>query len=172
MLTPSQETYLEKVSDNEKVDVKPWDSKAAEFAEGLVSELQAAVPEADVLWSGALALHVAGVNDVDVSIIVNTKDFAEILPKLVGVFGEPQIKGEEKILWRTHKDGYKVDAYLGTKDSEDIQMHKKLFELLRDNKELREEYQLLKESSIGVSLREYQRRKLEFYNRISGTGLQ
>ena len=168
MLTEAQQRYLLTIPETSVASVNPWDPKAAEFAKNIISKINALIPEVEVFWSGALALGISGLNDIDLSILSSPADFEKHLPKLVSVLGEPIKKGEENILWRTTLGGYKVDAYLGDKDSESIQLHKRIFNILKNDPRLLDEYRLLKEAANGLPFREYQKRKYEFYNRILG----
>ncbi len=166
MLTESQSNYLLTIPETQIAVVNPWDPKAAQFAKELVAKINAVIPGVEVFWSGALALGISGLNDVDLSILSRPADFEKHLPKLVSVLGEPTKKNEENILWRIILDGHKVDAYLGDKDSESIQLHKKIFNILKNDPKLLDEYRLLKEGANSLPFREYQKRKYEFYNRI------
>lgn len=170
MLTESQKRYLEKIPEDAVATVAPFDPSAAHLAQDIMSQIHALLPELEFFWSGALALGISGTNDIDLSILGKREKFEQYLPALVSILGEPQVKGEDKVLWRTTKDGYKVDAYLGDKDSEDIQFDRNIFEMLRADPKLLEEYRLLKEAANGLPFREYQKRKYEFYNRILGLG--
>jgi len=54
------------------------------------------------------------------------------------------------------------------KNSQGIKEQKRTFELLKTDSKLLHEYEKLKNDSNGLPLREYMRRKYEFYNRILG----
>lgn len=166
MLTNAQEEYLAAIPEIEIARVNPFDPAAAEFAKNLIKQLQNMLPGTEVFWSGALALGISGLNDIDLSILVRPEDIDTAIPKIVYVLGEPKTKGAEKVLWRTTKDGYRVDAYLGSKNSQDIALHKKLFKILSNNPNLLKEYEFLKAGANGMPFREYQKIKFEFYNRI------
>jgi len=168
MLTDSQKRYLLTIPENAIAEIKPWDAKAAKLVKKLISKVNSSFPHLEVFWSGALALGISGQNDIDLSILSSPKDFEAYLPKLISIFGEPQKKGKENIMWRTSIKGFRVDAYLGDKDSESIKLHKTIFKLLNSNQNLMDEYRLLKEKANKLPLREYQSRKYEFYNRILG----
>lgn len=165
MLTESQIRYLETIPEAFLASVKPWDAKAAETAKKLIKKINT-LTGLEVFWSGALALGISGQNDIDLSILTNPKNFEKYLDRLISILGEPTKKGKENILWRITKSGYRIDAYLGDQNSESIKLHKKIFELLNNDKNLLKEYELLKEEANGLSMKEYQKRKYEFYNRI------
>ena len=167
MLTEDQERYINEILEGKIADSKPYDEEAAEYAKKLVNEIERS-SGLEVLWSGALALGVAGSNDVDLTIFGDPKDFEKILPKLKPILGEPKIECPEKILWRTTKDDHKVDAYLGSKENKEVQDQVTFFEALQGDEKLLDEYKALKDGSAGQPLREYHRKKAEFYNRVVG----
>lgn len=165
MLTEDQERYINEIPEGEVADIKPHDEEAANYAKELVHEIESS-SGLEVLWSGALPLGILGSNDIDLTLFGDPKDFKNILPKIKPILGEPQIVCPEKVLWRTKKDGHKVDAYLGSKGDEEVKAQVAFFEALQEDEELLEEYRVLKKGSEGKSLREYQRKKAEFYNRV------
>jgi GrpB-like predicted nucleotidyltransferase (UPF0157 family) len=166
MLSENQERYLATISDSETVVIQPWNPKTELVAKKLMDDIQSAVPDLEVFHTGAAALKISGKNDLDFSILGVPKDFDNYLPALIKVLGEPQKRGRENVRWEITRDGFPVDVHLTNKDSLGWKEHRKVFELLRDDPRLLEEYRILKERSNGVSLREYQRRKYAFYNKI------
>jgi GrpB-like predicted nucleotidyltransferase (UPF0157 family) len=166
MLSENQERYLETISDSEIVVIQPWNPKTELVAKKLMTDIQSAVPNLKVFHTGAAALKISGKNDLDFSILGVPTNFDNYLPALIKVLGEPQKRGRENVRWEITRDGFPVDVHLTDKDSSGWREHKKVFELLRDNPRLLEEYRILKEQAAGVSLREYQRRKYEFYDKI------
>ena len=166
MLSENQERYLETISDSVVTVIQPWDPKTELVAKKLMDDIRSAVPDLEVFHTGAAALKISGKNDLDFSILGVPEDFDNYLPALVKVLGEPQKKGKENVRWEISRDGFPVDVHLTNKDSLGWKEHKKVFELLRDDPHLLQEYRILKEQSNGASLREYQRRKYEFYNKI------
>jgi GrpB-like predicted nucleotidyltransferase (UPF0157 family) len=169
MLSENQERYLETISDLAVAVIQPWDPKTELVAKKLMDDIWSAVPDLEVFHTGAAALKISGKNDLDFSILGVPEDFDNYLPALVKVLGKPQKRGRENVRWEIARDGFPVDVHLTDKDSLGWKEHRKVFELLRDDPQLLEEYRILKERSAGVSLREYQRRKYEFYNRIVKT---
>ncbi len=168
MLNESQSKYLQTLSDTEIVGSNPYDRQAAKIATGLMKELEVAVPELEVFWSGALALGISGKNDIDLSVVGKLEEYDKYLPSLIKVLGKPQKRGAKNIRWEVSREGHSVDVHLTDEGSEALAEHKKTHELLKNNPELLKEYAKLKEEASGLSAREYQRRKYEFYNKILG----
>ncbi|TSA46474.1 hypothetical protein D4R52_00500 [bacterium] len=166
MLNEAQERYLNTISESAIAYIKPFDPNAARVARFLLSELKNVVPELEVFWSGALALGISGKNDIDFSVVSRVEDYEKFLPRLIKVLGEPQKRGKENIRWEITKDGFSVDVHLTDGRSKALAEHRKVFELLKNDPSLLAEYEALKAACDGLLLREYQRRKYEFYNRI------
>lgn len=168
MLKEDQMNYLKTISESSVANIKPWDPKSSELADSLIAQIKLAVPGLEVFYSGATALKIAGQNDIDFSILSPVQDFEKHLPALVKVLGEPQKKGKANIRWDFIKDGYNIDVHLSDPGTEAIKEHKEVFKLLKQNPKLLQEYEILKINSNGLPLREYMKRKYEFYNRILG----
>ncbi len=168
MLKDDQKRYLETIPESSIANILPWDPNSTALADKLIAQIKLAVPGLEVFYSGASALKIAGQNDIDFSILSPVPDFEKHLPKLTQVLGEPQKKSKENIRWDFMRDGYKIDVHLSDPNTESIAEHKEVFRLLQEKSELLKEYETLKINSNGLPLREYMRRKYEFYNRILG----
>ncbi|MCR4280244.1 MAG: hypothetical protein NUV82_02340 [Candidatus Komeilibacteria bacterium] len=165
MLTGPQKEYLEKIPENSKADIRPWDHESAKFAKNLVKKLEE-FTGLEVFWGGSLALGIQGQNDIDLYIFSEPGNFNANLPKVIPVLGEPTYVLEDKILWRVIKGGYKIDASLGSKNLKGIQNDMIFFDSLKTKPELLQEYVGLKQGDL--SAREYYQKKNEFYNRVIG----
>ncbi|MEK7116620.1 MAG: GrpB family protein [Patescibacteria group bacterium] len=169
MLTENQKKYLETIPESKIVEIKPWDPKTKEVAQRLIDAIKNADPELGIIYTGASALCVSGVNDLDFTVTCPRIDFDKHLPGLIKILGNPQKIGKENVRWEgIQKEGFIVDVHMTDPNSPSLKEHARLFELLKNNQELLAEYETLKVESNGVSYREYQCRKYEFYNRILG----
>lgn len=167
MLTEAQERFLKTIPEDKIAQVKPWDPRTHEVARKLKAEIKSVAPEVEVLYTGASALGIPGINDIDICILSPRKDFEKHLPNLEKVLGKPQKVGEENIRWvHIEIEGFEVDAHMTDPDNEQLQGHLRLVEILKDNPRLLKEYTKIKEQASGLLYREYQRRKYEFYNRV------
>jgi len=164
MLTHSQKEYMAGIPENANADIQPWNPNAAKFAEGLIEKLEQATG-LEIFWGGSLALGILGQNDVDLTLFSESKDFEKYIQGVVSILGEPKYKLIDKILWRTTKDGYRVDAYLGSKNSKGVQSDIFFSNSLKNNPAFLQEYMSLKKE-MGLSAREYYKRKNEFYNKV------
>ncbi len=169
MLTEAQKKYLETLPTGKIVHIKPWDPKAREVAYRLIQAIKNSDSEVDVIYIGASALGVAGMNDIDFTITSPVYDFHKHIDKLTPVLGPPQKIGKENVRWEgIGYDGYIVDVHMTDPSNPFLQEHMKLFELLKSNPALLKEYSELKEQCDGLDYKEYQTRKYEFYNRVLG----
>ena len=96
MLTEKQLQFIDKIPEGDLATINPWDSKAAEYATGLVQKIEDLGVE--VFWEGSLALGIPGENDIDLYIFSAPKDFGIYLPGLTNILGEPTYNLSEKIL--------------------------------------------------------------------------
>ncbi len=164
MLTEGQKSYLAKIPKDTVVDIKPWDSGTAEYAQNLIEQIKKDT-NLEVFWSGSLALGILGQNDIDFGIFAEPKDFEKHLSAIVRYLGEPTYKLEEKILWRVTKDGHKIDAGLISKVNPEVMRDVFFFDSLKNNTALLQEYISLKVPGLGA--RDYYVQKNEFYNRVT-----
>ncbi len=167
MLTEAQKKYLETIPVNKITEIKPWDPQTKAVALRLVDKIKSVVPMLEIFYSGASALEVAGQNDIDITIKCPINDLKKYLPDLRTVLGEPNKVGKENIRWEPiYVEGYEAEIHMAGPNSPALQEHIKVFELLKNNSELRRKYEKLKNESNDIPYREYQRRKYEFYNKI------
>lgn len=169
MLTERQEKYLQTISKDKIAEIKPWNPRVKSAAFKLMDKIKSVVPALDVFYSGASALEIAGQNDIDITIKCPVDDFGKYLPDLKLILGEPNKIGKEDIRWEPiYIESYEAEIHMTDPNSPALQEHIRIFELLKDNNALRLEYERLKQKCNGVSYREYQKRKYEFYNKTLG----
>ncbi|MEK7526202.1 MAG: NUDIX domain-containing protein [Patescibacteria group bacterium] len=166
MITQVEENYLKTIPGKKRVFVKPYDPRINEVAGSIILRIKDALPNVEILHLGAAALEISGQNDIDIYVLSPTSNFNLYLSKLIEIFGKPKTKRPPSIAWKFEREGFDVELYLTDPASESLQRQIKVFEILKSNKNLLEEYKILKESMDGKSFRDYQRKKYEFYNRI------
>jgi len=165
MLSWDEEDYLSKVNDKKMVVVKPFDPKITDISNKLVHKIHIAVPDLEVRHMGASSLELSGQNDIDIYIFCMKENFDEYLPKIEKVFG-PKMQGINIIKWSMNIEGFEVEMYLTDPNSPTMKKQIAVFEALKNDKSLREDYTKLKEGLNGRSFKEYQRAKYEFYHKI------
>lgn len=166
MLTEDQKNYLNKIPVNKKVKIFPFNKKITKAALEIIDVIKNIYPNLIMIHMGASALGILGQNDLDIYAFADPSDFSKYLPGLVKLFGKPLGKHKTYIEWEFNKDGFGVELYLTAPDSETMKQQIQVFETLRNNKKLLKEYENLKSSMNGEPLREYQRKKYEFYNKL------
>jgi len=165
MIKESQEKYLSSLPDGKVVVVKPFDHKVQEVAKGIIDELKKALPEPTIHFGGAAALGIAGQNDIDINILTTPEEYDTYSPIIEKIFGEPKRRGTS-IKWEFVKDGFEVELYLSDKNSSNLQGQIRMFEILSQNKELRDRYEQVKMPYGPIDFKEYMRKKYEFFNEI------
>lgn len=165
MLTASEKEYLEKIPDDRIVMIQPYDPKMEEVAATLMQEIHVMFPEVTIHFLGASALKISGQGDIDLYVCSPKEKFEKYLPTLTSLFGD-HVANTSTFEWQFVRDGFQISVYLTDPATDSMKRHIAVFTLLKNSPELQKEYELIKESMNGKSLREYQRAKYEFYHKI------
>ena len=166
MLTPSQEKYLASIPEGAMAHVEPFNPKARAVAESVLVELQAFLPYAAIHHLGATRLGIAGLNDIDISVIAGER-FSEYVKVLEEKFGKPEIKDAgTRYSWKFVRETFPVDIAVVAKSTPRIQDDLDTQQVLEARGDLRTAFERLKFSCKGKTLREYTRQKFEFFNDI------
>lgn len=164
MLTEGQQNYLLKLDPeraNTPVFVNTFDPRTKVIAKEIMGKIKNEIPDADIRFMGASALGISGQNDVDIYIICPHDIKENYLFKLKPVFGE-QIKNK----WQWEEEEIEVSVYLSDPTDQKFQEQLDIFDLLKNDHKILQEYEKLKEQMNGKSYKEYQVAKYEFYNRV------
>ena len=165
MIKESQEKYLSTLPDGKIVIVKPFDPRAQSVAKEIVDQLKAVLPELQIHFGGAAALGVAGQNDIDINILTTPGEYDKYSPIVEKLFGEPIRRGAS-VKWVFVKDGFDIELYLSDKNSVNLQDQIRVFEILSQNKALRDKYEQIKMPYGPIDFKDYMRKKYEFFNKI------
>jgi len=167
MLKPDQEKYLLTIPEDKIVRIQAFDPKVRVVAQKLIDQITSQFPDVKVFYIGASPLGIAGQNDIDLNILSEHK-FDVYAEEFKKIFGEPVRANERRLRWELQRDGFDIELYLKKDIDEVFQEQITVFELLKGDSSLREEYERIKLDSDGLPFREYMRRKYEFFNRILG----
>jgi GrpB-like predicted nucleotidyltransferase (UPF0157 family) len=167
MITKDELDFLSKIPADKTVSIYPFDPKATVVTEDLIQLVNNIYPELEVKHMGASALEISGQNDIDIYAFSDPKNFDKFLPGLTKLFGEPLHSHKTFHEWKFEKEGFDIEFYLTSKESETMQRQIKVFETLKSNPDVLKEYENLKSSMNGKSFREYQEKKYEFYHNIA-----
>lgn len=146
--------------------LQPWDSSAQEIAENLIGQIHDVAPELEVLFMGAVALGLPGKNDIDLDILCDVSDVRMYTEKLIPLLGQPKEAKGNLTSWESERDGFEVDCILSDPRTSHVPLQQKIFEILKSDSNLRNEYRQLKEDCDGLPLVEYEKRKKAFFGTI------
>lgn len=166
MLTKDEKDYLNKIPNDKIVNIYPFDNRITKTVDEIIASIIRIYPDLEIKHMGASALEISGQNDIDIYAFSNPKDFGKYTTVLIKLFGKPLHIHETFIEWGFTRKGFDIEFYLTSKDSETMKKQIEVFETLSNDKNLLKEYEKLKESMNEKSLKEYQRKKYEFYHNI------
>ena len=168
-LRDNEIAYLKKMPQDlaqKIVQIKAFDSQITILAEQIITQIQDIFPDLKVLNIGSSALEIAGNNDLDLQILSSPENYSIYLPKLIEILGEPKSSNQNLVEWKFKKEGIEVEIYLTDQNSPEFQGQLRVFEILKANLNLKNEYEKLKISLNGKSTRDYIQAKFEFFNKI------
>ena len=168
MLTKAQETWLAHLSDSYQVKIQPYDPQVTEIFQEVKKEIQLLLgPETEVLHKGASAWGISGKGDVDIYIPVPANKFETTASILKETFGKPgSFYPLERVRWTRNVKDYEVEIFVMNKASQRWKDSLVFWREMETNPKALEQYRILKEKAEGLTVREYYREKLEFYNQV------
>lgn len=166
MLTEDQKGYLKKIPTNKKARIYPFDKKVLKIVEEIIQSIENTYPDLEIKHMGASVLGIAGQKDLDIYVFSEPRNFDKYLPGFIKLFGKPKGKHKTFVEWNFTKEGYAIELYLTDPFSKSMQQQIKVFGVLKNNQKLLHQYEKLKKNMNGKSLKEYQEKKYEFFNRI------
>ncbi len=166
MLTKGETDYLAKIPDDQKMVVKPWNSKGLKIADQVIAEIRTVESDLEIMLLGSLPLKILGQEDIDISVFCIKSEQPKHLDNFKKLFGEPNRIGTNSTGWDFERDGFLVSVWLTDPTTETTKAQVEVFSLLKNNSELLKEYAKIKEEAKDLPYKEYQRRKYEFYHKI------
>lgn len=112
---------------------------------------------------GAAALELPGKNDLDLDILCDKRDVATYTQKLLQILGEPKERQNTLTAWEFEFKGVAIDAILSDPSISHVPEQRKVFEMLKANPKLLNEYRKLKEDCDDLPYSEYEERKKAFF---------
>ena len=147
---------------NKYVSIAPFNPKNKEKGKELVRKLHDRLPGLKVNFFGSSALEVPGRGDIDLVAECKPQDFDKYLPWLTEMFGRPVKTTKRLIGWDFKHKGVDVELILIDPTYKLFRWYFNAFYTL-SKKEVKEKYIKLKFESDGISIREYEKRKLKFF---------
>lgn len=167
--SPIEYLYSFTYPHNKYVQIQAYDPKVTEIGKQLVNKIQKIYPYLKVIFIGSAVLGIAGQRDIDLIIVeCDPKDFPLYIGGLVSVLGQPVKVKSSFVEWIFNYKRCVVEALLIGKANPISRKTIQTFKRIQKNKNFLREYEKLKLKSNGVSLREYKRRRLEFFNYVDG----
>lgn len=164
---PREFLYSFKLPTEKKVQIIPYDPNMQKVAVEILQKLTTSLPGLSIHFVGSAALGIAGMKDLDFVIEGLRSDFPIYVPILINSFGMPIKHKVNFVEWKLKWRKYTLELLLIDPANKRLQLEMEAYKKLQQNKKYRLEYEQLKLNANDVSLREYQRRKLEFYrNRL------
>ena len=170
MLTNDEINYLTRIPKEKMVRIYPFDRfKVETIQNSIIDRVRESISEVWPLqFLGTSALGISGQKDIDAYILCPISEFNVYIPILMKEFGyaESYIAGATSVPWSWEEDGYNIELYLTDPKSPAMKRQLKVFEILKNDRELLNEYEELKQGFDGKSYRDYQKAKYIFYNKI------
>ncbi len=148
---------------NTYVTIKPYDPKVTDMGKDIIKEIHKVYPELIVHLLGSTALEIAGQRDIDLIAECSASDFNRYLPGLVKLFGEPEKTHTLFVEWSFTKSDCDIQFLLIDPKAPLYKKMIKTNKKLASSKKLAKAYEKVKLEANGVSVREYARRRLEFF---------
>ena len=143
--------------------LQAWTPDLSKIAQQLIREIHSIAPELEVLFMGAAALKLPGKNDIDLDILCDEKRIHEYTNKLAMIFGKPRSADGTMTIWSFDRNNFEVDMILSDPKTSHVPQQLKVFEALRNNKALLNEYKTLKIAADGLPYHEYEAQKIQFF---------
>lgn len=168
MLSEKQITWLNHLSDTDKIQILPFNPKAKKYFQQQKKELQNFLGNnVKIFHRGASNMKISGQGDIDIYIPVPVEHFNEILEKLKQQYRETGSHyPKERAKFNRYKETIKIEIFLINKSCKGWITCNIFENYLKNYPEALEEYRKLKEDANGASTKEYYRRKNEFINEI------
>lgn len=169
MLTKRQKEWINCLSDDDKVEILPFDKRSQEVFERAQEEIKADLgSETRVEQRGSTSLGIAGQNEIDIYIPVSPNVFYAntLVSVLTKIYGPPKSIHKTRIRFQFIDDGKKIDIFLIDEESAEWINGVKFENYLKTHKEALEEYKRLKHMCNGLSTRKFYEKKVAFINDI------
>jgi len=169
MLTERQKKWINNLSDEDKIEILPFDETSIEKFNEIKDNIGNSLgKEIKVEHHGSTSLGIAGQNEIDIFIPLPPNEFylKTLVAELSELFGSPKSVHKTRIRFQIFKDSKKIDIFLIDENSKGWLDGLKFEEYLKTHNDALKEYEDLKYACIGLSIREFYKKKLEYINKI------
>lgn len=167
MITPDQKT----LNHVEKENMYPFNPDSENIYNNIKQRVQSVLGDKfEVLHRGSSALGIAGQKEVDIYIPVLEKDMNEVVKKLEQLFGisPKSIYIGERIKFLQEINSIRVEIMVVNKDHKSWIEGEDVFSRIKGSNSLLKEYETLKMEASSLPYKEYQARKVDFFNKVIG----
>lgn len=164
--TPREFVYSFTYPADQQVEIAPYDPAVKKIGERLVTQMHDACPGLKIHFLGSAVLGIAGQRDIDLLAAADPSQFHRYIAGISSVLGPPSKRRRTFMEWQTNREGCAVELLLADPESPLLTGPLKTFRKIKSDPSLIGRYEKLKLSSNGVSIREYKRRRLAFFNMI------
>lgn len=151
---------------DDPVVLLPYNPKSEEIARKVTKEITTQLKEVTVEFVGSAALKLPGDKDIDLYIPTTLENIKKIEKVLTTLFGAPAKNRKTFSEWNFQRDDFNIELMLINRTDSAYIDQKIVYVMLNKDKKTREEYKQIKLSSQGISMREYQKRRMSFYNNL------
>jgi hypothetical protein len=151
-------------SDRDQVVIEKYNPQIGLIAEEIMLKIRKSLPDFQVNYFGSSRLGISGRGDIDLFVEYPKNYIAQAEVKLKNLFGKPNKIRYGRIEWKFTYRGVPVELVLLRENCAEIRNHRKIFEVLNANSELLRKYEELKINLKGCSTREYDLRRMEYFN--------
>jgi len=167
MITLEQQTWLNHLSETSTIKIIPYNPKNREVFKLIKKDLFGLLGKTRISLRGSTALKISGQGENDLYIPVDSKNFNIYLEKLIKYLGEPgSLYPLKRVRFIKYIDDIKTEIFLINKNDTGWKTSVKFEKYLKRHPEAVVEYEQLKKSSDGASVKEYYTKKTIFINKI------
>lgn len=158
-----QEMYIFMYSSKDRVDIKPFDPAGEALANTIISDLRSSLPEHLIVHLiGSVSMHISGQHDIDIFVECKMAEFDIQSARVSALFGNPTRKKRDYVEWQFKRNNWEIDVLLIDPTTEKFNDQVGVVRMIQHSEQLRHEYDQLKRSCDGMTIREYERVKHEF----------
>ncbi len=164
LLIQSPKDYLFSftASNTDTVHIYPYDPKSSEIENTILEKIKHLNLETHSI--GSNKFKIAGKRDLDIFLICNRNDLKIMTEKLESIFQPAEKKSEDFSEWHFKEGDFEIDINLMLKKSKRFEKLINQFNFLMSRPELIKQYEELKLSCNGFSTRQYNLRRMAFFN--------
>jgi len=169
MLTVKQKKWIANLSDEDTIEIFPFDKSSQQKFEKIKKTIRASLGnKTRVEHRGSTRLGIAGQDEIDAYIPVSSDIFYKktLVPELIKIYGSPKSIHQTRIRFQVIESGKKIDIFLIDEESDEWLNGVEFENYLETHKEALKEYEELKYSCNGLSTRKYYEKKVAFINNI------